>query len=78
MTDNEKNLIRSLRSDTCPACGRTKTTAQTFCRSDYFALPEAKRKALYNPLGSGYAEAVEAAMKHLKRENFILPRDGSE
>lgn len=75
-TPTDRALCVSLASTTCPACGGPKQRAHTFCSRDYYVLPKAKRNALYNPLGSGYAEAVVAAMGLLGCWGFITPEAG--
>lgn len=72
-TPSDLDLVRSLRSTVCPACGGPKQPRQTFCRQDYFALSKHRRQSLYDPLGSGYAEAVVAAMGLLGRDEFKMP-----
>lgn len=67
------DLLASLAGTTCPACARLKRAKQTVCRGCYNLLPIAERNDLYNPLGGGYLEAVQAAMKRLKATKFNLP-----
>jgi hypothetical protein len=68
-------LIRSLRSTICPLCGGEKVVRQTLCKTHYYALPVAMRKALYAMLGSGYRESVIEAIRFLGKTEFILPDD---
>lgn len=65
---DDATLAESLRSKTCPACGGEKKAGQTLCRADYNRLTSSQRLALYDELGAGYAEAVDAAMSELKVE----------
>lgn len=57
-------LVRELRGEIC-RCGQPKASRQTFCRDCYYALPRHLRNDLYKPLGSGYAEAYQAAAEEL-------------
>lgn len=59
------DLVRSLLSCTCPACGFPKTGRKTLCKSCYFALPQPMRNALYQGVRDGYEEAVFAALERL-------------
>jgi hypothetical protein len=70
---DDQSLVESLRSTVCPACGGKKNRAQTFCGNDYYSIPPAARKALYNRLGKGYREAVAVAMDLLGASQFYLP-----
>ena len=67
------DLIRSLESETCPACGDAKRRAQTLCYRCYKRLPRRMQHDLYRLLGDGYEEAVAAALAHLKAPEFIQP-----
>lgn len=60
-----RTLLASLRSTLCPCCGGGKSERRTLCGTCYYVLPKRERTALYNLLGDGYAEAVEAALKLL-------------
>lgn len=66
-------LIRSLQSQTCPACGRGKKPRHTFCFACYGKLPYTLKHRLYDPVGSGYEEAVTEALKYLGVETFHHP-----
>lgn len=65
MSDLE--LVKELRGIVC-RCGAPKRTKETFCGKCYYALPLAKRRALYNHLGEGYREAYEDAIKTLEAQ----------
>lgn len=69
----DRQLVRSLRSARCPACGGPKDAGKTFCGLDYFNLTQATRKSLYRLIGDGYREAVLCAMAQLKSTMMILP-----
>ncbi|HSZ58655.1 MAG TPA: hypothetical protein VK797_23505 [Tepidisphaeraceae bacterium] len=69
----DADLVTSLASEVCPACGSPKFSRKTFCLSDYRRLPKAMRNAVYQKLGHGYFEAVMEAMQYLGREEFVLP-----
>ena len=70
-------LIDSLRSDRCPACGGTKKPGQTFCRADYRRLTAAEKHRLHDPVGNGYEEAVAAALVRQGVSSWISD-DGEE
>ena len=70
------SLVQSLRSDVCLACGKMKKPGQTLCNREYRKLPFRMKAALYDRLGSGYKEAVEAALDHLGVEVLVLPAKG--
>jgi hypothetical protein len=57
-------LVRELEGKKC-FCGARKAPMQTFCSSDYFALPKALREALYSRIGEGYEEAYAEARNYL-------------
>lgn len=57
-------LIDSLRSDTCPSCGKAKAPRNSLCWACYRVLPPSLKHALYKRVGQGYAEAFSAAMDH--------------
>lgn len=59
-------LVKSLVSEVCPACDKTKKERQTFCSRCYYKLSGAQRKALYRLIGEGYEHAFDDAMKTLK------------
>lgn len=71
MTDHE--LLVSLQSPLCPACGGKKKPAQTLCGDCYHALPRHRQQRLYDRLGQGYAEAVHAALYDLGVKSPLLP-----
>lgn len=64
-TEEQRELLTSLRGTTCPACGERKRARQSFCRVCYFKLPVDLRKAIYNLIGDGYEEAHADAMRML-------------
>jgi hypothetical protein len=66
-------LVTSLQSRLCPACGKTKNRAMTFCGGDYRKLPAAMKRALYNRVGHGYEEAVKEALAFLEVTAPHLP-----
>lgn len=55
-------ILESLGSETCGACGKAKAPKMSHCRACYFALPTIMRKALYRPFGEGYEEAYEESL----------------
>ncbi|GAH74320.1 unnamed protein product, partial [marine sediment metagenome] len=54
-----------LMSDEC-ACGMQKEPRKSFCYGCYMALPRDMRRDLWKPIGEGYEEAYEAAVKWLE------------
>jgi hypothetical protein len=70
---NTRDLLASLSSTVCPACGQLKGSRMTLCRQHYYALPNPMRKALYNRVGEGYEEALAAALDYLGADQFHLP-----
>jgi hypothetical protein len=59
-------ILKSLGSTKCEACGETKHPKMSHCRGCYFALPQAMRRALYKRFGEGYEEAFEESLQFLK------------
>lgn len=62
---SDAQLVASLRATLCPACGGSKKSRHTVCGRCYGRLSPTQRLALYDELGGGYAEAVEAALDRL-------------
>lgn len=73
MNLDARDLVRSLRSTVCPACGGAKSSGMTLCQSDYYRLPAHARKRLYRRVGEGYESAFHAAMAELGVAAPILP-----
>src|SRR4051812_40059723 len=69
----DRDLVHSLASKVCPACGGKKSVVHTFCRVDYYRLSRDEQNALYNRVGHGYREAVLAALQHFKKTEATLP-----
>jgi hypothetical protein len=67
------NLVKSLRSNTCPACGRWKKEDNTLCVECYRKLPKELQGRLYRKIEQGYDREVFAAFRFLNRHEFILP-----
>lgn len=57
-----KRYLDKLKSKEC-RCGRWKREGVSFCARCYWSLPEHLRVALYRPIGQGYEEAYEAAVR---------------
>lgn len=72
----KRQMIDSLYSRTCPACGDRKGEQKTFCYSCYGSLPARLKSSLYARVGSGYEPAVIQSMQALKADKFHeeLPR----
>jgi hypothetical protein len=68
-----KDLLHDLLDTACFACGKTKKSRQTFCRSCYFALPNSLRYPLYRRMGEGYEEAFAAALRWIRGERCEIP-----
>lgn len=66
------DLLKSLRSELCPACGRDKKALRTFCGGCYHQLPRPIAKDLYKRFKSGYEEAVGVALQTLGVREFKL------
>ncbi len=69
-----RTAIESLRSRLCPACGGSKKPRQTLCYGCYKKLPQGRKDALYDYVGEGYEEAVEAAFKSLGVDKPSWPK----
>ncbi len=67
------DLVRSLVSTVCPACGDQKRIRNSICRACWDQLPRKAQARLYDQLGEGYEEAIENAFKLLERQRFQLP-----
>lgn len=59
-------IVASLRGTVCPSCGGKKGEKKTLCYTDFMALPRLMRNDLWLPLGNGYEEALERALKFLE------------
>jgi predicted amidophosphoribosyltransferase len=64
MTDLE--ILESLDSEVCAACGRKKKSRMSHCRTCYYQLPPEMRKALYRRFDHGYQEAFRASLELLQ------------
>lgn len=60
-------ILQSLGSPVCGACGGWKRPKMSHCRDCYYALPPMKRRALYRQFGDGYEEAYEESLRYLER-----------
>lgn len=69
------NLVRSLRSCVCPACGGPKGRRKTFCLDCFNQLSPDNQRQLYQGLEQGYETAVLRALRVLGVTRFILPTD---
>lgn len=73
MKQSRRFYIDALCSIKC-LCGapkqgpRGRVKAHSFCKSCYQRLPGDIKSDLYSPVGVGYEEAVDAAMKFLEKE----------
>jgi len=71
----KRQAIESLRSETCPACGKAKKAKQSLCYPCYKRLPQDRQHDLYNRIGEGYEEALGHAMTLLGVEVPTMPTD---
>jgi hypothetical protein len=58
-------ILESLGSTVCGACGKSKRPKMSHCRACYYALPPKMRSALYQGFGDGYEEAYEQSLDFL-------------
>ena len=72
-----EDLLRSLRSTTCPTCTMNKVTRKTLCSCCFYALPPAIQGRLYKKFGHGYEEAFAEAMQKLGVARPTLPTDNA-
>ena len=68
-----RQLIASLRSTRCLACGGAKNSRMTFCGRDYHRLSQPLKRALYARVGEGYEQAVREALAFLEVSQPALP-----
>jgi hypothetical protein len=68
-----RTALSSLRSDVCPVCAGHKRTSQTMCVRDYRRLPADLQRSLYQRIGAGYEQALQAALITLNASTFHLP-----
>lgn len=62
---DDHGIWTNLRGTSC-ACGDPKLPGKSFCRRDYFKLPNDMRSALYQR--AGYVDAFRAALTFLELE----------
>ena len=65
-----KFYLQQLRSEEC-ACGKWTKVKMSFCARCYFSLPRDMQRDLYQRMGNGYEEAVDAAVSYLKEEGIL-------
>jgi len=61
---DKKFYIDELGSDECQ-CGRGKKRGQSFCLRCYRQLQRHMQQDLWQPIGRGYEEAYDIAVKYL-------------
>lgn len=66
-------VLASLTSRTCPACGKLKMPKRTLCQLCYRGLPKPLQIALYARAGRGYESNVQQAFDALGLTEFHLP-----
>lgn len=70
---NIPHLVSSLRSTCCPACTSSKPTKRSLCRRCFNQLSKPAQTALYNPIGSGYEQAMATALEELGKCEVFVP-----
>jgi predicted amidophosphoribosyltransferase len=69
-----ENATLSLRSTTCPACGRDcKLERASLCPDCHAQLPQMYQHALGKQIGEGYGQALWDVLVFLDAERFHLP-----
>jgi len=68
--------VKVLAGEECQ-CDRPKNRGKAFCYRCFRELPTAMQRALYRPLGLGFEQAYEEAVKWLQT-NVCDAHDGSE
>jgi uncharacterized paraquat-inducible protein A len=58
-------ILRSLQSTKCEACGSSKKAMKSHCSRCYFKLPKRLQRNLYLGFGVGYEEAFEISLTFL-------------
>lgn len=61
-------ILGSLKSTKCAACGQPKKAMRSHCQRCYFALTPELRRGLYQRFGSGYEEAYEESLRFLSEK----------
>lgn len=59
-------MIRSLSSGDCPACGGRKREKMSLCNGCYHKLDKDVQRRLYSRIGCGYEAAFREAIKALR------------
>ena len=70
------NLLKSLSSPVCPACGHPKGRHKSLCFDCYSFLSPDRQHALYKRIDHGYDRAMLEALKLLGAQRLILPKAG--
>jgi len=65
-------ILRSLDSVVCPACGLVKKRRHTLCKDCFALLPRRTQCQLYEPMGPVYFDAVSEAMLNLGKAQFWI------
>ena len=65
VTPTRQQLLDSLQSAICPACGKFKLRRQSYCLNDYRSLSKQSKIAIYGRIGHGYEEAFIKALEEL-------------
>ncbi|HWT00227.1 MAG TPA: hypothetical protein VN256_08265 [Pyrinomonadaceae bacterium] len=63
--ERRRQILESLGSAVCEACGGPKEPKLSHCGSCFYRLSPAIRKALYLPFGKGYEHAYEGSLRVL-------------
>jgi hypothetical protein len=59
-------ILQSLGSAVCGACGKSKRPKMSHCRTCYYKLPPKMRQALYRGFNNGYEETYEESLRFLR------------
>ena len=70
MTISKQQMLDSLYSNTCPACGDHKGEQKSLCYQCFSRLPGKVKNDLYQRFGHGYEPAFEQAMGCLGAKRF--------
>ena len=63
---NPVEMLQSLKSSSCPACGGGKGARKSFCYRCFGLLPWVMKGDLYKRFGDGYEDAFDYALKWIK------------
>ena len=70
MTVRDHELYQKLMGREC-VCGALKKPRMSHCQRCYYTLPQPQRRALYDLIGRGYAEAFDRSVETLRAAGRI-------